>query len=176
MRKTTRFITILLTMTVIMGGCRNTNLEETSEGKPESEAQHFSLEAENEEESNLEIIDQFKYEYDENNIISIVLSKNKNSGKISAHAFCHYSEENMGLMQNDFIHIWMYPHSKGIDISAVISVGENSYLYLMNDGKLLINDIPLNPSEDIPNEYIEKFSDMRNNLTEFYKKHEISIE
>lgn len=125
-------------------------------------------------EENKELIDKFEYSYDENNEFTVGIFKEEKTENISVHAFCHYSEENIGLMQNDFMFIWMYPYTEGFDISATISVGESTYFYLMNDGNLSLNDVPLEPTEDIKEDYLEAFEKMRDELAKFYKENEIA--
>lgn len=128
---------------------------------------------ENEPRENKETIDLFEYLYDENNKVSVVLSKNKDTEEFLVSSFCHYEDGNLGLMQGDFTIIIPYPLGKGIDIGYFGTVGEDSYSFITSGEKTLMNTVTENEVQEFPQEYTEKFSDMQNKLIEFYKKYGI---
>lgn len=127
-----------------------------------------------ESESSDELVDKFEYTYDENNYFTIGIFKDSNTNELSVSGICHYSEDNIGLMQNDFMFIWVHPYLKSIDISIATSIGEDSYGYLMTDGSILMNTIPLEPLDDFPETYVGMFEEMRAELLDFYVKYGIA--
>lgn len=127
-----------------------------------------------ESESTDELLDRFDYAYDENNHFTVAIFKEANTEKLKVAAYCDYSQDNLGLMQNDFLHIWMYPYSESIDIGLFVSVGEESYTYISDNGSVLMNTIPLESSKDIPESYVDRFEEMSTKLTDFYAKYGIT--
>lgn len=121
-------------------------------------------------ESNIEVIDKFEWEYDENNNLTIGLTKDKESGILSISAFGHYEDGNIGLAQNDYIVIFAMSYSSGIDSSIICSVGEESYLMTMDGGKILMNTFPSEIVEDVPETYLDSAKQMMNSLEDFYVK------
>ena len=62
----------------------------------------------------------------------------------------------------------MIHFSEKLDINVFYKVGEEYYSYGIKNGELIIHTIPLDNSEDIPEGYIEKFENMRNEVLDFY--------
>lgn len=122
------------------------------------------------EESNIEVIDKFEWEYDESNNFTIGLTKDKESGIMSISALGHYSDGNIGLAQNDYLIIFGLSYSCGIESNILCGVGEESYILSMNDGKIIMNTFPSEIVEDVPETYIDSAKQMMNSLDDFYVK------
>lgn len=73
-------------------------------------------------------------------------------------------------MQDDFIWISMYPLAKSIDVSFT---GEGGYMYLMDDGEVTLNTMPLDNIEKVSEEYTDQIVEMHDELNAFYTKYEI---
>lgn len=129
---------------------------------------------ENKEDSNKENIDTFKYSYDENNTILVNLSKDKDTGEMSIYSFCQYDEKNFGMMQEDFVSIASPPFEKGLDIGYFCSVGEDSYSYIRNDGKNIMDTVTENEVVPVPDEYKKNVQKMKKKINSFYQKHGIA--
>lgn len=149
-------------------------LNKTISTSNEADTQNELNEADSEYPSSEELLDTFKYTYDENNYFSIELKKENSSGKLTVYAYCTYSEDNISLMQNDFIQIWMYPYSNSIDIGIISNTGDTFYNYIYSDGTLLTNTFPHDSSEDVPDIYMKQFKEMCTELLDFYERYGIA--
>ena len=133
-------------------------------------ANHFKSNEEiGTKEENNDIIDKFEWDYDEDNKLTIGLFKDKTNGNLSVSVFGHYSNENIGLMQESYIWIFALSYSCGIESNVMCTVGEDSYMLLMNDGKILSNTFP-EDVKDIPESYLDSVKEMHTALEEFYVK------
>lgn len=124
------------------------------------------------EESEEEIIDTFEWNYDENNGLTIGLFKNKTTEKLSIAAFGNYTQENAGLMYNNYLLIFAMSSSSGIDFNIGFTVGENTYISFMNDGTILSDNFP-KVNEDISETYNDSAKEFSKTLDEFFIKNEL---
>lgn len=125
------------------------------------------------EEPNFELIDKFEWEYDSDNKFTLAITKDIETELLSVAAFGNYTEENIGLMQNDYIIIFAMSYSSGIDSNIMSILGEDSYFLTMNGGKILLNTFPDKIIENIPESYVENAKIMMGELEDFYIKNGI---
>lgn len=141
--------------------------------EPQSKSDKTEEESKEGSDEEQELIDKFEYVYDEENKFSAGIFKGEETGNISVHAFCHYSEENIGLMQNDFIYAWAGTYESSADISFTATVGEKSYIYMMGNGKILMNTIPTEDIKSIPDSYAEQAKECMNGINDLYVRNGI---
>lgn len=131
--------------------------------KAESENQEAS---EAEEDSDTEIIDTFEYEYDENNKVVVAIASDTETDKISISVFGNYGEENKGLLQCDFSYICACALAESIDMTFGATVGEEYYMYMMKDGVIVMNTVPLDDMLNVPEQYEEQVKECVNGIND----------
>lgn len=154
-------ILFLVCITLTSCGAEKT-LPETIETKQETDDGKYDSSAEQEEsESEPELLERFEYEYDENNRVIIGVFKYTKNDKYKLYYSGYYQKENIGIVQDDFLILNSYSVLNECDLFFNAHIGEDFVKYICTDGKVTMNDIPMNPLENIPEEYLVQFEEMR---------------
>lgn len=131
------------------------------------------------EKDNMEIIDEFKYNYDDYNRINVALEKKKDNNRLVTFIYGFYEEDNMQLMILDFVNTVTPLIDKDIDISymSIIDSGSQSYIYTRTNGQNILNtisDLDVESMPDVSKEYVTKSLEMSESLNKFYVKHKLA--
>lgn len=142
----------------------------------QEKSENQSIEETKSENSSIELVDKLEWKYDENNYFTVWIYRDVETQKLGISMFGDYEEQNIGLMQNDFILVWAYAYAGGIDANVTCDIGEESYVLLMADGKVLMNTIPTDEMEETPQNYNELVKEMIAELDKFYVNNGIKEE
>ena len=175
MKKRLGLIIIVFSISGILSACGNTTDVTDDTGSistdlNESETTDISV---SEEDDTKETVDTFRYEYNDENYLTVSIDRDIETDELSVIGIGFYSEGNEGLMAWDWLWVMTPMLTKGIDSSYYASVGNESYMQLGS----LYNTMPDNIEDyEIPDEYTDGATDMYNQLYDFYTNNGISIE
>ena len=133
---------------------------------------YFNNSTENEDAKN-EKIDEFVYEYDTDNTLTVLLQKDKMTDKLSVFSYGKYTAENLGLMQIDFLTISVGAILKSLDFSYIATVGENAYMYTSSNNKVILNTVPTADIKTIPEIYEDDTRKVVSGINELYVRNGI---
>lgn len=153
---------VLLFVCVSLTSCGAEKTLPEMETKQENDDGKYDSSAEEEESGpEPELLERFEYEYDENNRVIIGVFKDAKNEKCKLYYSGYYQKENIGIAQDDFLILNSYSVLNECDLFFNAHIGEDFVNYICTDGKVTINEIPMNPLENIPEEYIAQFEEMR---------------
>lgn len=166
-----RWIALLFVCVILTSCGAEKTLPEIIETKQENDDGKYYSSAEQEEsESETELLERFEYEYDENNRVIIGVFKDEKNEKYKLYYSGYYQKENIGIVQDDFLILNSYSVLNECDLFFNAHIGEDFVNYICADGEVTMNEIPMNPLENVPEEYIVQFEEMREERNKIFEK------
>lgn len=166
---------LLIFTCLILIGCDRQKENPKSENKETEQANIESEQSFSEKpiEPAPELIEKFEYEYDENNSVIIGIFKEVESEKYMLYYSGTYTAENIGIMQDNFLILKAYSILKEFKLYFNATIGDDFFNYAGTGMEVTIDEIPINPLEDIPENYIDKFNEMREKMDDFLAKYKM---
>lgn len=113
-------------------------------------------------------VDQFTFEWDDNNKFYISKYRDENNNLIIIGNGV-YEEENLSLLQYNYYYMCTYPYNFAVkNIEFIFIVGENEYSFKVSNGKIIIDTVPMDNVSDISQNYSGKAWNSITQVTSFY--------
>lgn len=113
-----------------------------------------------------ELLGKFSFDWDENNKIVLILYQEGEHYFVEGHGT--YEEGKLSFLQENYYWMCEFTSLYAKEAEINYTVGDEEYTFLVSDGEIVADTIPMENKEYIPNEYYDKRDEWVEQIKYFY--------
>lgn len=113
-----------------------------------------------------ELLGEFSFDWDENNKIVLFLYQEGEDYFVEGHGT--YEEGKLSFLQENYYWMCEFTSLYAKEAEINYTVGDEEYTFLVSDGEVVVDTIPMENKEYIPNEYYDKRDEWVDQIKYFY--------